>query len=956
MNTKITLWIVATTCAIGATTPRAVAQTQTVRFENIQDVVTDWNPNQHLYVHGDLGVGAPQLAELERWLDDHAPHWLIVLMQSADGQTYVSADGQRYRGMDAVEIALGPGLQNNTPIGRWTNPRSGETDAAVFVLYLRERKFSYFASDAQDRRGLGESHWIGELDQPAIRAMRGGGRIIDAVKDTVNNINSELEKQIDREIGQAERAARERARAVEECKDEIKLTRDQISNVITRRDDLRTQFPNAKGSLVTPPTDQWLASLETQQAELSDENVRERANAIDLIRDDVVRTLNDYADHAAWPTAVAAIQSRMNNLQNELDGFATDSIDVARQKLTEASNAHDNADPGFMDLYHDAAGKLDDAERLIAAERQRLASQAARHQLIVQSIIATLAVTLLAIMVVLFILNRRRRGAHDRAIDALDQRQKAVRAEMEHVLQLMQRSSEILGSREKVAERGYSGQTKKLCDETFDHVDDLLIMSGEVERVMDEATELIHPNDIAAKAVNMFSSARYEQGINRISGETLRFHRDRGLPQIVKDTTDSGEDPPEEVGLTFEQVFSSFRDHNKSASELLNTLETSLVEVNDRLRALRADIDALSETEQQLSKAHQHDGFFDIRNLFDTLIPSIEKDFDEADDVSATDPVRATQVFIPSATRKIRDALAINSVITLARNEIFPEFNKHAPRLRTLEYATEWIQTQVDSLGTTADTLVRDAAQRDIASDTSNLEASMRDLQARVQTSAALAEQLQTEFAPAIEALETDIAHTRDTVAQSLKIDAALALHEHDLDPDVSLGRARQQFAAAQAALHQGGTSAAADAVSAIQQALQSGRTIVADTAEALRTFDDTVRLRLKDYGDLRDQIPSHERQLESTRTQYATAALRLQAADAAYPDPRATLETHMIGTREHVTNIEELIERANRWGKQGRLLAASALLRQASLGTQEGKQLLNEMEKHIATRSTRGS
>ena len=63
--------------------------------------------------------------------------------------------------MDAVEHALGHGLANQTDFGNLTNPKLGEQDGTVFVLFLKERKFSYYSSDAQDRRGLGQSRWIG---------------------------------------------------------------------------------------------------------------------------------------------------------------------------------------------------------------------------------------------------------------------------------------------------------------------------------------------------------------------------------------------------------------------------------------------------------------------------------------------------------------------------------------------------------------------------------------------------------------------------------------------------------------------------------------------------------------------------------------------------------------------------------------------------------------------------
>ena len=165
-----------------------------VPIQRVEDVIDNWQPNRHVFVKGDIGVGQRQLDELQTWIAQNAPHWTVVLMESAAGERYRAADGRSYEGLDAVEHALGNGLSNRTGFGNWEHPKTGESDGAIFVLFLRDRKFSYFGSDAQDRRGLGESAWMGQLDQPAFRAMRGGGRIVDAAKDTIQSINEQLEK------------------------------------------------------------------------------------------------------------------------------------------------------------------------------------------------------------------------------------------------------------------------------------------------------------------------------------------------------------------------------------------------------------------------------------------------------------------------------------------------------------------------------------------------------------------------------------------------------------------------------------------------------------------------------------------------------------------------------------------------------------------------------------------
>ncbi|MFN5916221.1 MAG: hypothetical protein ACK48K_05650, partial [Planctomycetota bacterium] len=175
------------------------AQLGFTQIERVQDVLSAWTPDRHLYVKGDIGASRQQLADLEQWLSQNGPHWTVVLLEDTDGEYYVAADGRSLFGIDAVEVALGMGLSNQTKFGDLVHPVTHENDGAIFALMLKNRKFSYYGSEAQDRRGLGEAHWFGELDQPALRAMRSGGRVLDATRDTVKSINQRLERMIQSE-------------------------------------------------------------------------------------------------------------------------------------------------------------------------------------------------------------------------------------------------------------------------------------------------------------------------------------------------------------------------------------------------------------------------------------------------------------------------------------------------------------------------------------------------------------------------------------------------------------------------------------------------------------------------------------------------------------------------------------------------------------------------------------
>ena len=225
------------------------------------DVVQQWQPDQHLYVKGDVGVSAANLAELEQWLDANGPHWTVVLLQHARAEAYQAADGRAYSGMDAVEVALGKGLSNRTGFGRLEHAQTRESDGTVFVLYLSERQFAYFASDAQDRRGLGESHWIGELDRDARRAMQGGGRILDAVKDTVNSINRRLDRAIAQQRQRERLLEQQRQHDLAEVGLAITAAQEAAQQVQARVSQLSAEDATSSGPMLSPPVSSVAADV-----------------------------------------------------------------------------------------------------------------------------------------------------------------------------------------------------------------------------------------------------------------------------------------------------------------------------------------------------------------------------------------------------------------------------------------------------------------------------------------------------------------------------------------------------------------------------------------------------------------------------------------------------------------------------------------------------------------------
>ncbi|MEZ6118944.1 MAG: hypothetical protein R3C28_20575 [Pirellulaceae bacterium] len=924
----------------------AAAQ-QATEIRSIEDVITQWSPEQHLYVRGDLGIGRQQLSDLEAWLDQHGPHWVVVLLQNAQHDVYRTPDNRVYQDMDAVEYALGHGLANRTRFGQLEHPITGETDGAVFVLFLQERKFSYYGSDAQDRRDLGEAQWIGELDAPAIRAMRGGGRILDAVKDTVSNINRRLSDTIAKEQAQAERIQRERERAMLEFQNDLQIAREKIGLVQAEAAEYQSKYAQADGELVQPPLDKVRQELDQLAQGVSPESVRAGINQASQLISQLDGFLNSYADYRSLDDTAQALQTQIADLA--VSPVARPFTQDAKTQLQEALELRTAGNRGLAAKLDQINLTLSNAKSAIEQERLRLEREATRRRIIRGTLLTAAIVAALAALVVLYILNRRRLPAKKKALATFAEREASVKTEMENVLQLFTRSSEILGSKERIVDRGYEGATKELSSAAFQNVDDLLMISNEVQRVLGEASQLIQPTSVTAKLKNLFSAVAYEQGVNRLSGEPLKFDRNQGIPQVLENGESSTGEPADFVTSTFEKVFGVFRDRSQTTFQMLDTIENSLLNVNDRLTELRARIDQVSAADQQLNQQTLEDGFFDVPHLFDQLLPAVNQDYDQADKIAASDPVHAVQQFLADGFRKAQEALDVIQVLQDARENVFPTFDQQAPELKQRGYQTDWIPAAIHSLGAQADDLFNLACQRSIAEDTASLRAALNDLARRVKESSQIAQQLEQQHQPLLDRVESAIRDARQETSQRLGLSPEQALVELDANPDAHLQAARQQFTSAQASLQQGASDAAAAAVDVLLNEAGQAKSLVDSTLKGLAEFDDLVRQRQHRLTQLQDSLPGREAQLDEAVRHFSLAALYFKASDASYPNPDATLQSHWQQCQEVVSQGQHTLEEARRVFQDGKVLKAIQWLDNCEASMTQADQLLQEMDSHVA-------
>lgn len=583
------------------TSPAAMAETALVVSKAVE-IPQRWLPEQHLYVKGGVGLSTERLGALETWLDAHAPHWTVVLMNHASGESWQDASGHWKTGMEAVEYALGQQLPAETAFGKHTHPTTGERDGAWLVIFLEERQFSYWASDAYDRRRLGEDRWQGNLDSAARQAMRGGGRIGDAVQDTITSIDGELKRRI---TGEAE-ARRQEAERLERLRSRtaqvIGETRQAIARTTVQAVETRRNWPLATGPLTNPPVDRWLASLAEAEALLAAGPLTEAPGAPENVR----------AEVEAWDIAASAYQAapaRFRTLLQELDamalhpwsGAARAGLIAARELLREATAAHATGDAGYSNTFGQALTNLgsartsDAATHRLAAEHARLSTWAAsapypnpspaadlaarargalgafpgqreagadgeallreadqaltKAQLTAEAAIRRArdlrraggiggAAGAGALILTGWVGHRRRRRVKDPATVVFQQWEEALKNKTTELFALLDKAGSTVGNAAMLERSGWSGTTRDLAFGAIRDVDQLFVMSSALDQVLEQARKLIQPDNPLAAGRNLVSGGQYRKALDLLEADHIRFGPESTIPSILASAPD----------------------------------------------------------------------------------------------------------------------------------------------------------------------------------------------------------------------------------------------------------------------------------------------------------------------------------------------------------------------------------------------------------------------------------
>ncbi len=805
------------------------------RFQNVSEVVSNWNHEQHLWVHGNLRLSEAQLSELETWLDANGPNWTIVLMQNARTQRYDSKSG-----MTAVEFAFGEGLSNRTAFSELRDPRTGQANGAVFVLFLEERKFSYFASETYDSRSLGEQYWVNRLDRPAIAAMRSGGRIADAAKNTVSSIEGALTQKIKSERERERLAKIAKAKALEEAKLYVTQLSPLIDEAVERASTLRSNHPELNGAVVRPPVSEWKSTLVTISQLVQQKDSGNARKHFEKARDSILGFQKGIDQWELSARFFPDLEKRIAaHPRGEGDRAIAGHLARAGAALKSSQTNHSLGEPLYVQQLLTAQRELESAER----QYQNWLTAEAKKKFVRQLVTA---LTILGLLIVLITLNRLRRPARKEAEELLATWKSRLRGKFDTLFQLMDRTSLVVGSSADLEERGFTGTTEKLAHETIRGVDELFIMSSATDQVIEEVEELVFPGSPLAWCLNGFSSSRYKQALQLLSSRPIGFDDAARLEKIISPKSAKNSrsllghtEDYEPFYLSFEQLIREYDSRQQLSEENLARLEAGIDGLPLTQQKLSTQIDRVSETATHLAFLAGKDSHFPLVNLRQKLIPVAEAGLEKAASIGEADPVDAYENLIPTSRQQVGDALGIVQAIESFRAIDQPVIARSADELRDSGRSVAWIDETLDILISRLELLSNHALEKSIEPDLSEFIDDLTRLKGTVLSAKNQADRANEELAPKITECEEAVAETRRWLSNELNIPGSDLLKEPGLSPDEKTALATYGIETALSAIDHGNITGAVQDLDEVERCLSDAHALMDLSRESVANHAD---------------------------------------------------------------------------------------------------------------------
>lgn len=913
-------------------------------LERVTGIVEAWSAEQHLYVKGEVNLDTRQAGELEQWLDQNATNWTVVLVNTARGESY-----QGKRGIDAVEAIMETELLGTTGFGELRSPKTGDLFGAFFVIYLQERKFSYFGGDHYEDRGLGGNRFVGNLDSAAIRAMRNGGRVANAVRGTIELIDGKLARKLQqqRRSQQAAQAAKEaRRRDVQVA---IAAGERSLQELGSALEEFRQRKGVLTGDIAQTNTLIWQESFRQAKSSLANGEVALAGQLAESARGEIRARSNLLRDYDSTGVLLKEIERQLLELKlHPHHEGGEETRQFLLEKLAAAKEAHQQG----LSYYYSRAENLSQllvslvqSDEFAAEEYQREIERAAgekKQQEIVLTAIGGSTGGLLLLGGVYG--NRRRRSAKEKAEALLKQRREEMREVSDDLFDLIDWAALVVGPTDQLEERGYQGQTLEVSQRGLAAVDRAFVISSHVQDLIEKGARLIEPGNPIGGARNLVSQGAYQEAIELLDSEVVC---QPGSPPPLPDSAQArklerlGSSDGEEFTLElphWQARLQAALNEGKAALEEVDQAWSTVVERRERLQVA---IIQLKYLEGKIDD-WVADGWLQFDALFTRWIPKMEEEQMAGAELAQGDPVAALNGPIFAGERMAGEAEALIVGVVDFREQRWERVLEQERGLESLDRHTVWLNREMDEFTQEGEDLCVAGCKESVAGRVELLSSALKVFADRVEQSHQQAERAEKKVKVELASASGLVSKTRESLGRRLKVASDLVLKEDEgRNPDEHLAEGRVQREAALAAIDNGEAMAAEAFLDEAERLVASARSLVQESEEIFKVFPQRHRELTTAHQRADEHTKSVEGVVESLRKNYSSSALlvnREESDGANYAHAPVLLESASA-------DVVGYLDEAQKGFQSARLLEARAFLNISEQGVADREGLCAEVE-----------
>jgi len=701
--------------------PLALASQTAVKLASGIDLIKEWQADQHLYISGDINLSSQELANLEDWLDQNGKNWTVLLSQSSAKERHRDPFGAQRRGVEALEIALTVDLPAKTGFGKIIDQKTGHPNGALFIIHLKERQLSYYGSDYYQHNGAPTHRFQNDLDAPARKALRDGGRIVDAVKRTVTAVDSRARTTINSR-------AQRRLESAQAAKQEIIDLRQKLKSVTAKHAAISAKLTKSGGDLSHFPA----AKFENQ---LSNMEKKPTIFNSSLIRDELTK----------WDKHLKVYHTdaeRFTKLTEQLEGAQpTSEKGKANQKasLAQLAKARENYQLGNFSYQE----QLRHGENLFSSIEPADALALQKEQRRRDTLKIGGATTAGGLCLIGFLGNRRRRRIKAEAEALLAARKLEIKETEDRLFELMDRAAIIVGPFNELKSRGYQGETLTLSKKALKEIDRAFVLSSNVQKIIEEGEELISPSNPLSRSTNIVTGGRYEKAVDLLDAEL-----NLGLQNVpeLKERSRPGEEVDGTFSVPIDEWGARTTQALDSASECLDRVEDAWSTIVARRETLNTNIEALVSRQNEI----QVDEWLRCELLFDEWIPAMTEAETKAAETGKSDPVQALEGDMAEGDRMAQEAKTQLDLLTKFRSQHWQDLEKNEATLDDRKRATIWVDERLAQLSKSADDIASTSPDGTVADSISSFGDDLQAFSQRVSHSASLIVRADDEALPSI--------------------------------------------------------------------------------------------------------------------------------------------------------------------------------------------------------------